>query len=53
MNPGRPFTHSRETLALAYELHTDGVTWHLIERYLGLGVRCAIIRAKRDGLRAA
>jgi hypothetical protein len=52
MKPGAQFKHTRETLVLAYELHTDGVTWHLIERYLGRGIRHAIVRAERDGLRS-
>lgn len=53
MKLGRPLTHTKQSLVLAYELHNEGVTWHLIERHLGKGIRHAIVRAERNGLRSA
>jgi hypothetical protein len=53
MTAGRPRQHSVETLVLAYELHTEGVSWRRIERILGAGVHNAVRWAKRRGIRHA
>lgn len=50
MRHARPFVHLIETVVLAYELNQSGVTWHLIHRHLGRGLRDAVCRAKRDGI---
>ena len=52
MRNGRPNVHEIELVALAYELSQSGVTWHLIHRHLGRGLRDAVSRAKRDGIKA-
>jgi hypothetical protein len=48
---GRPREHPAELLALAYELNQSGVTWDRIHRHLGQGLRYAINRAKRFGIK--
>jgi hypothetical protein len=45
-----PIKHATESLALAYELRSEGIRWKLIERYLGKGIRDAVERAKRNGI---
>lgn len=50
MRVGHPFVHSIELVALAYELNTSGVSWILIHRYLGKGLRDAVSRAKVNGI---
>lgn len=48
--PGRIPAFDPETLALAMELRTCKVSWKLLDRYLGEGIRNAVNYAMRTGL---
>lgn len=49
MKVGGQRKHPVELLALAYELSQSGVSWKLIERYLGDGLDSAVQKVKRNG----
>ena len=51
MKIGGQFVHPIETVALAYELNQCGVSWWRIHHHLGRGLRDAVSRAKRDGIK--
>lgn len=46
----RPRKFSNEDLALAYELRTCGVSWKLISRHIGEGIRDCLNHAKAHGM---
>lgn len=50
MKTGRKSAFSNEDLACAYELNVDGVSWKLIEREFGKGIKDAVHYALKRGV---
>lgn len=50
MKEGGQRKHSFETIALAMELETEGISWDLIEEFLGEGIKRAVEYAKAKGM---